>query len=94
MLRPLRIRSVETLTGFTVRLVLTDDSTKVVDLERFLRGPIFEPMRDDPAYFAEVTVNPRAGTIVWPNGANIDPDVLCQDMEPCWTIDLPLRASS
>lgn len=30
----------------------------------------------DPAYFARVAVDSEAGTIVWPNGADIDPDVL------------------
>jgi hypothetical protein len=87
MTRPLRIKSVELLGGFTVRLGLTDNSTKVVDLGQYLRGPIFEQIRKDPEEFSRVTVDPRAGTIVWPNGADIDPDVLCQGLEPCWSIE-------
>ena len=35
----------------------------------------FEPLRD-PAYFAMVRVDPELGTVVWPNGADLDPDVL------------------
>ncbi|MFN9174661.1 MAG: DUF2442 domain-containing protein [Synechocystis sp.] len=27
-------------------------------------------------YFAQVKVNPELGTIQWPNGADLDPDVL------------------
>lgn len=36
---------------------------------------VFEPLRD-PAYFAQVTVDPELGTVVWPNGADLDPMVL------------------
>ena len=36
---------------------------------------IFEPLNDD-AFFAQVRVNPETGTIEWPNGADLDPDVL------------------
>lgn len=36
---------------------------------------IFEPLAD-AAFFAQVTVNPDLGTIYWPNGADLDPDVL------------------
>jgi len=36
---------------------------------------IFEPLRD-PAEFASVYVDPEAGTIGWPNGADLDPLVL------------------
>jgi hypothetical protein len=30
----------------------------------------------DPTFFAQVTANPETGTITWPNGADLDPDVL------------------
>ncbi|MBI5763217.1 MAG: DUF2442 domain-containing protein [Planctomycetes bacterium] len=36
---------------------------------------VFEPLKDD-AYFRQVRVDPDVGTIVWPNGADICPDVL------------------
>ena len=36
---------------------------------------VFEPLRD-PAYFAQVHVDPDLGTVTWPNGADLDPDVL------------------
>jgi hypothetical protein len=30
----------------------------------------------DPAYFAQVRVDADLGTVAWPNGADLDPDVL------------------
>jgi hypothetical protein len=34
------------------------------------------PALSDPDYFATVQVDPEIGTIGWPNGADLDPDVL------------------
>jgi hypothetical protein len=36
---------------------------------------VCEPLRD-PEFFARLRVNPYIGTIVWPNGADLCPDVL------------------
>ena len=41
---------------------------------------VFEQLRD-PAYFARVRVDPEAGTIVWPNGADMAPEALYQKAE-------------
>ena len=38
-------------------------------------GPMFEPLRDVD-YFAQVAVDEELGTILWPNGADLAPDVL------------------
>jgi hypothetical protein len=86
MQRLVRIRFVAPIAGFVVRLEFTDGTAREVDLEKYLRGPIFELIRTDPARFREVTVEPGAGTISWPNGADIDPDVLYYDLEPAWTL--------
>jgi hypothetical protein len=36
----------------------------------------------DPQFFRSVQVDPELGTIVWPNGADIDPDVLVLGRTP------------
>lgn len=47
-----------------------------IDLDGLIRWEgVFEALRD-PARFAEVRVHPELGTVVWPNGAALDPDVL------------------
>jgi hypothetical protein len=70
----LRIRQVKPIGGFRVELVLTDGSVVERDLAAWLRGPVFEPLRADPALFRQARV--EAGTVVWPNGADLCPDVL------------------
>jgi hypothetical protein len=37
---------------------------------------------DDPEYFAKVQVDPEGGTVVWPNGLDLAPEVLHGDHEP------------
>lgn len=78
----MRIRSVTALDGFRLRLGLSDGSERVVDVSDYLRGPIFEPLRADRALFAAVRVDPELGTVVWPNGADMDPDVLIHGRRP------------
>ncbi len=77
-----RIRGVETLGGFRVRLSMTDGSVREVDLGPYLNGPVFEPVRSDTVFFQSVRVDEELGTIVWPNGADIDPDVLILGRTP------------
>lgn len=79
-----RVQAVEVLHDFWVRLKFTDNTQKEIDLEPFLRGPIFEPIHSNPEMFRSVQVDQRIGTIVWSNGADIDPDVLYLGLKPAW----------
>jgi Protein of unknown function (DUF2442) len=75
------VTSVEVLGHYRLRLRFSDGSSREVDLTGELRGPVFEPLAD-PDYFAQVQVNPELGTVVWPNGADLDPLVLHGDFKP------------
>jgi hypothetical protein len=79
-----RIESVIPLQGFRVHLRFTDGSERDVDLDTYLAGPIFEQVRADRKLFEAVRVDRQLGTIVWPNGADIDPDVLFAGGTPEW----------
>ncbi len=83
-----RIKSVEPLENFTVHLEFTDGTNREIDLEPFLRGKVFESLRNNPQAFRAVKVDARMGTIVWENGADIDPDVLYHNLKPAWAEDL------
>jgi hypothetical protein len=77
----IRIVAVELKSGLTIHLRFSDGTERDIDLTPYLVGPVFDPLRD-PARFAEVSVDPDLGTIVWPNGADICPDVLYHGRTP------------
>jgi hypothetical protein len=78
----LRIRTVTPLDGRRVRLGLTDGSERTVDLRPLLVGHVFEAVIADDAVFRSVAVDEELGTIVWPNGADLCPDVLIHGRSP------------
>ena len=80
----IRVHKVEPLEEFNVKIEFTNGEVKTIDLEPFLRGPIFESIRSNSDLFQEIRVDEEAGTIYWPNGADIDPDVLYGNEVPAW----------
>jgi Protein of unknown function (DUF2442) len=70
----IRVTDVETLGGFVLRLRFSDGSERTLDFEDELYGPIFEPLKADPELFRAVKI--EGDSIAWPNGADVDPDVL------------------
>jgi hypothetical protein len=76
-----RITAAEPLDGFRLRLTFSDGLVREVDLSNDLWGPMAAPLQD-PAFFHQVRVDLELGTVVWPNGYDLDPDVLHGDHEP------------
>lgn len=71
------VDEVNPLDGHKVELGFKDGLRAVVDLDRVIErfDGVFAPL-NDLEYFRLVRVDPEMGTIVWPNGADICPDVL------------------
>ena len=70
------------LARYVVELTFADGDVRVIDLEPLLWGPMFEPLVSDYSLFRQVGVDPAAGTIVWPNGADISPRTLYAESKP------------
>jgi hypothetical protein len=81
-MRLVDVTSVRVLDGFEVELSFDDGTRRRVDLEPHLRGPIFEPVRSDPAFFRTVRLDRETGTLAWSNGADLDPQVLRFGLTP------------
>jgi hypothetical protein len=66
-----------TQTGpYRLHLWFDDGAEGEIDIEKMTTFEgVFEPLKD-PGFFSQVRVDPEAGTIVWPNGADLDPLVL------------------
>ena len=64
------------LEDYRLQLRFEDDTFGVVDVSKCVSFTgVFAPLRD-PAHFATAQVNAELGTVCWPCGADLDPDVL------------------
>lgn len=79
------VQSVRLRERSVVFVTFTDGSAREIDLDPYLRGPLFDPIRQNPDLLAQVYVDPETETLTWPNGADIDPDVLYYDGDPPWS---------
>lgn len=71
----LRIESVKLVGPHALLVGFNDGTTRRIDLFEVLTGPVFQPLRD-PEFFSRVALDPVAGTVVWPNGADFAPEYL------------------
>ena len=70
------VTDVKVVGGYRLRLRFEDGVSGEVDVfEMFEFRGVFAALRDETE-FARVRVDRESGTIVWPNGADLDPDVL------------------
>lgn len=74
-----RVTDVEVRPPYGLHLTFDDGVTRDVELADDMWGPMFEPLKD-PAFFAQVSID--HGTVVWPNGLDLDPLVLHGDFKP------------
>ena len=60
-----------------LELSSADGLKAVVDMKKVIQtfDGVFAALKD-PEFFRQVRVDPEIGTIVWPNGADVCPDVL------------------
>jgi hypothetical protein len=74
-----RIIEVKPGGNYTLEVRFSDGTSGVVALEDRLFGPVFEPLRD-PAFFAQAGVD-EFGAVCWPNGADLAPDALYDEIK-------------
>jgi hypothetical protein len=72
------VTSVRVVRNRVVHLCFDDGVKGEIDLAPTLRGPIFEAIARDDEAFAEVGV--EDGSIRWPNGADLAPEVLHEEV--------------
>ncbi|HHY56278.1 MAG TPA: DUF2442 domain-containing protein [Chloroflexi bacterium] len=64
------------ITGpYRLWLEFDDGAAQEIDFEPILYGNLYGPLRN-PEVFAQVEIDPIARTLVWPNGADFDPETL------------------
>ena len=76
------VLDVVVLGRYVVELHFEDGAIRVLDLEPLLTGPMYRELRDDYELFSSAFVDSEAGTLSWPNGADISPRRLYAESKP------------
>jgi len=72
------VTALEYRDGYVYHVVFDDGMEADVDLSEYVgKGPVFAPLRD-LAYFRTARI--EGGTISWPNGADIAPETLYEEV--------------
>ncbi|MBX3053787.1 MAG: DUF2442 domain-containing protein [Caldilineaceae bacterium] len=70
-----RVTGFQIVEEYTLRVQFDDGSEQTIDFRPVLFGQMWGPLRD-LAFFNQVRLDPEAETLVWPNGADFDPETL------------------
>src|ERR1700733_9227485 len=89
----MRVRKAEYLEGYKLRILFNNNKEKIVDLEKELYGPMYEPLKN-VKYFKKVFVDSDFITVQWPNGEDFSPDVLYSMGEDVIEKDVKSRIAS
>ncbi len=75
-----RIKKVQPLADFQLRLTFTNGEIRIYDVRPLVaRGGVFRELQDASAFRS---VRPRYGTVQWSGGQDICPDTLYEDSVP------------
>ena len=70
-----RVISFDYLKPYVLRVRFDDGTVQEIDFWPVLGGGLYRPLRD-PMLFEQVRLDPEVHTLVWPNGADFDPETL------------------
>ncbi|MDM8537001.1 DUF2442 domain-containing protein [Desulfobacterales bacterium HSG17] len=61
--------------SYTLEVKFDDNTSQIIDFEPILAGKIYGSLKDI-SLFNQVKIDPEVQTLVWPNGADFDPETL------------------
>jgi len=77
-----QVVTVEVVRSHVMRVAFDDGVVRDIEYKRGRARPggVFEPL-EDPDYFASASVDHEGGTVAWPNGLDLAPEVLHGDYD-------------
>lgn len=73
-----RVRRLRIGPRYSIDVEFDDGLSGTIDLSTELHGPVFEPLRD-PSFFAQAHID-EFGVICWPNGADLAPEFVYEEI--------------
>jgi hypothetical protein len=70
-----RVEAIQLVGPHTLSVMFDDKTEQTIDFKPVLAGELFGPLRE-LSLFNQVKIDPEAHTLVWPNGADFDPETL------------------
>ena len=70
-----RVSNFQIIGPYTLRIEFDDGRESEVDFQPVLFGNLYGPLKDEKL-FNQVEIDPEVHTLVWPNGADFDPETL------------------
>ena len=70
-----RVDSFQIVAPFTLQVQFEDGHSQIIDFRPVLKGELFGPLRNREL-FDQVAVDEEVRTLVWPTGADFDPNTL------------------
>ena len=70
-----RVVAAEVISANTIRVRFDDGLERIIDFSGILAGELYGPLKNDEL-FRQVRIDPEVQTLVWPNGADFDPETL------------------
>ena len=70
-----RVVGFEKIGPYTLLVRFDDGQTQEIDFKPVLIGQLYGPLEDEKM-FNQVEIDPEVHTLVWPNGADFDPETL------------------
>ena len=70
-----KVTSFNIIEPYSLIVRFDDNSEQRIDLSELLVGELYGPLKDS-SFFNKVSLDPEIKTLVWPNGADFDPEIL------------------
>jgi hypothetical protein len=70
-----RVTSFKIIGPYALSMTFDDGTEQIINFEPVLAGELYKPLRD-LTLFNAVQIDPEVHTLVWPNGADFDPETL------------------